>query len=248
MARPAPLRRLVVLAVAAWILAGCSTAGEASPGLGSPSGDVAPTNSPSPSTPSTPTTSTSPTPSESPSAGPSPNADRTAVAQAAADFMASDSATFTLVIKRFKPGTPDEVSAAASGVVDPAADRGRMRYELFPNDPDGSPFALGPFDIAWDATDYWTSAGPDDLDPAWQHTTRAAAPGMALIGRVNEEPLALVRFAAAAEPGRRRSATACPARRQDRRALARPGRGGGRERRLRATRDLSRVQPGIRTT
>ena len=56
--------------------------------------------------------------------------------------------------------------------------------------------------------DYWTKAGPDDLEGAWQHTSRAAAPGMALIGRVNEEPLALLRLAAAG--GIRTTSKPCP--------------------------------------
>jgi hypothetical protein len=120
---------------------------------------------------------------------------------ALARFLASDSATFKLVIRRLKPNVPDEVTAVAAGVVDPAADRGRMRFELLPNDPEGSPFALGPIDIAWDPIDYWTTAGPDDPDRVWRHTTRAAAPAMALIGRVNEEPLALVRLAGGAGLG-----------------------------------------------
>ena len=122
------------------------------------------------------------------------------IADAVDALLASDSAAFELVVTRFKPDVPGELTAAASGVVDPAGDRGQMRFELFPNDPDGSPFAIGAFDIAWSPTDYWTKAGPDELEGAWQHTTRAAAPGMALIGRVNEEPLALLRLASAAEP------------------------------------------------
>ena len=75
-----------------------------------------------------------------------------------------------------------------------------MTYELLPGEPADSPLALPPFDIVWNETDFWTTAGPDALEGKWQHVTRERSPEMALIGRVNEEPLALVRFAAEADP------------------------------------------------
>ncbi|HEX5015862.1 MAG TPA: hypothetical protein VFV72_17080 [Candidatus Limnocylindrales bacterium] len=120
---------------------------------------------------------------------------------ATAGFLASDSARFELTATRHRPNLPAEVTAIGSGIVDPAGDRGRMRYELFPNDADDSAFAEKPLEIAWTATDYWVRAAQDDSDRAWQHTTRARAPEqMNLIGRVNEEPVALLRMAAAATP------------------------------------------------
>jgi hypothetical protein len=201
MAGPALLRRLVVGAIVVAATVGCTTAGLPPTDGAGPS--EAASASPAVSA-SVGLESTGPPSADSISAGPSASwssdaTTSTAVA-AAARLLASDSARFELEIRRSRPNLPEDLTAAASGVVDPAGDRGRMRYELFPNDPDGSPFALGPFDIAWDATDYWTTVGPDDLDGAWQHTTRAHAQDMALIGRVNEEPLALLRFAAAADP------------------------------------------------
>ena len=119
---------------------------------------------------------------------------------AARSFLAESSARFELRIDRFKPDLPDEVTALASGEVDPAGDRGSMTYELLPDEPADSPLALPPFDIVWDETDFWTTAGPDALEGTWQHVTRERSPEMALIGRVNEEPLALVRFVAEADP------------------------------------------------
>jgi hypothetical protein len=122
------------------------------------------------------------------------------MADAVARVLAADAAQFELEITRFREGAPDEATAVGAGIVDPAGDRGRMRFELFPNDTDLAPVAIGPIDITWDATDYWATAGPEDADESWRHTTRAAAPEKALIGRVNEEPLALLRLAATAEP------------------------------------------------
>lgn len=199
MARPSPLRRLVAAATLAAAVVGCSTAGGPSPGTSDASDAAsAGTSGPAsavPDSPSPASASASARASGVPSGSPATSSLRDAVSR----LLESDSATFELVITRFKPDLPAEVTAVGSGVVDPAGDRGRMRFELFPNDPEGAPFSLGPIDIAWDPTDYWTSAGPDDSDGAWQHTTRASAPGMALIGRVNEEPLALLRLAAAAD-------------------------------------------------
>ena len=180
------------------VVAGCSTAGPSPDPASSSDGVRSPSVPASGDLGSSPSTSAPPaSPSSIPASG---NPAASSLADAVDVFLATDSAAFDLVVTRFKPGVPDELTAAASGVVDPAGDRGRMRFELFPNDAEGSPFAFGAFDIAWDPTNYRTKAGQDDLDGAWQHTTRAAAPGMALIGRVNEEPVALLRLAAAAEP------------------------------------------------
>lgn len=139
-------------------------------------------------------------PSLSVTAQPSPPGAAGSAVAAARSFLAESSARFELRIDRFKPDLPDELTALASGRVDPADDRGSMTYELLPDEPADSPMALPPFDIVWDATDFWTTAGPDALDGTWQHVTRERSPEMALIGRVNEEPLALVRFAAEADP------------------------------------------------
>jgi hypothetical protein len=197
MARPARFRRLVAGAIVVTVIAGCSAAGEPSPHrLGESDAVSSSRLAPASVGPASPSLSAA---AATPSVDASADSTTSPVAGAAARFLASDSARFELQVRRFKPGLPEELTAAASGIVDPAADRGRMRFEVFPNDPEGSPFALGPFDIAWDPTDYWTTAGQDP-DGAWQHTTRAEAPAMALIGRVNEEPLALLRLAAVADP------------------------------------------------
>jgi hypothetical protein len=116
---------------------------------------------------------------------------------AASMFLEKSSARFGLRVELFKPGLPDETTALASGVVDPAGDRGAMRYELFPED---SRMTIGPFEITWDPDDYWTMAERDGAEGVWRHTTRDEAHEMAMIGRVNEEPLALVRFVAEADP------------------------------------------------
>jgi hypothetical protein len=139
----------------------------------------------------------SPTVAARPSA---PGAAESAVAAARA-FLAESSARFELRIDRFKPDLPDEVTALGSGVVDPAGDRGSMTYELLPDEPADSPLALPPFDIVWDATDWW-AADPvkGDKPQRWTHATRARVHETALIGRVQEEPLGLLRFVAAADP------------------------------------------------
>jgi hypothetical protein len=200
MDRPRPPLRLLAGAILAAVATGCSTAGAPSP-------DRAASSDGSSASPSAPPSAGPDSPSRAPASSPTSGlasgspASSSSLAGALTRFLDSDSATFELVTTRFKPDLPPEVTAVAAGVVDPAADRGRMRFELFPNDREGTAFALGPFGIAWDSTDYWTTAGPDDLDAAWQPTTRAKAPDMALIGRVNEEPLALLRLAALAGPG-----------------------------------------------
>jgi hypothetical protein len=157
---------------------------------------------------SAPPTATIPLPAES-EAQPSPTVaaqqsarDAAGPAVAAArSFLAESSARFELRIDRFKPGLPDEVTALASGVVDPAGDRGSMRYELFPGEPADSPLALPPFEIAWDATDWWAAEPVDGDEPqSWTHATRARVHETAVIGRVQEEPLGLLRFVAGADP------------------------------------------------
>ena len=180
-----------VMVVGVASVMGCSVATTAPPSATIPS----PTESEAQSSPNV---STPPSP---------PGAAESAVA-AARSFLAESSARFELRIDRFKPDLPDEVTALASGEVDPAGDRGSMTYELLPGEPADSPLALPPFDIVWNETDFWTTAGPDALEGIWQHVTRERSPEMALIGRVNEEPLALVRFAAEAD---RASIEALPA-------------------------------------
>jgi hypothetical protein len=149
---------------------------------------------------SSPSTSLSPSPSVgSPSASASTPAGADAPVAAAAWFLEQSSARFDHRVELFKPGLPDEATALSSGDVDPAGDRGTMRYDLFPEDPR---LTFEPFDIAWDADDYWTTTEPDQGERVWKHATRSEAREMAVIGRVNEEPLALFRFVADADPAR----------------------------------------------
>ena len=130
---------------------------------------------------------------------PSPVASTGAEAPIAAAtwFLEQSSARFDLRVELFKPGLPDETTALGSGVVDPAGDRGTMSFDLFPED---DRLSFEPFEITWDPDDYWTTTEPDQGEHVWRHTTRDEAPEMAMIGRVNEEPLALVRFVAEADP------------------------------------------------
>jgi hypothetical protein len=143
-----------------------------------------------------------PSPSPSASLG-SPSASATALAgpeapiAAASWLLEQSSARFDLRVDLFKPGLPDEATVLGSGVVDPAGDRGTMRYDLFPED---SRLTFEPFEITWDPDDYWATTDADQEKRVWRHTTRDEAPEMATIGRVNEEPLALLRLAASADP------------------------------------------------
>ena len=116
---------------------------------------------------------------------------------AATWFLEQSSARFDLRVELFKPDLPDETTALGSGAVDPAGDRGTMSFDLFPED---DRLSFEPFEITWDQDDYWTTTEPDQGEHVWRHTTRDEAPEMAMIGRVNEEPLALVRFVAEADP------------------------------------------------
>lgn len=180
--------RLAVAAVVAATAIGCSVAA---------SGPPPDTTMPPPSE-----SDAGLSPSPSASLG-SPSASATAVAgpeapiAAASWLLEQSSARFDLSVDLFKPGLPDETTALGSGTVDPAGDRGTMRWDIFPED---SRLTFEPFDIAWDPDDYWVATEPDGGERTWRHTTRDAAPEMATIGRVNEEPLALLRLAAAAEP------------------------------------------------
>jgi hypothetical protein len=183
--------RLACIAAVAAIVIGCSVAGPSGSPAEAPSADA----SPAP-------TAASPLPSEAPS--PSPTRSISAAARppfdspvpAAAWFLEQSSARFELRVELFKPGLPDESVALGSGTVDPVGDRGTMRYDLFPED---SRLSFEPFDITWDPDDYWVSTKADGNEQVWRHTTRDEAPEMATIGRVNEEPLALLRLAASAD-------------------------------------------------
>lgn len=125
---------------------------------------------------------------------------------AAGAFLRLTSARFEMAVDRWKPGQPLEREWEASGVVDPATDRGSMRWRLlFPTlgqlTPPATPQPPFEADILWNATDYWSSGLPTaGEERRWTHATRERARETAIIGRVQEEPLALVRFAAEADP------------------------------------------------
>jgi hypothetical protein len=117
-------------------------------------------------------------------------------------MLTAGSATFEHTIESFRSDRPPRLEAAASGTVDPIGDRGRMRYVFFPDDdPDDDVDLSAEIEIVWDATDYWAASPAAGGEPRrWTHTTRARAREMALMGRVQEEPLMLIRFAAEADP------------------------------------------------
>lgn len=119
--------------------------------------------------------------------------------EAARALLAAAAARFELRVDRFKPGLPDEVVATATGLAHPAEDAGELAYHFFPEVPADDPFRMDA-DIVWSSADVWIRLEPDGEDEAWRHVTRERAPEVALIGRVQEEPLALVRFAAGADP------------------------------------------------
>ena len=185
----APLRRLAVALVAV-VVAACSVA--------------APSDSPVVSPVVSPVAVPSDAPSPSPSAEPSadgPSADASAAPSfdspvpAAAWLLEQTSARFELDYKRFRADETLQV-AVANGVINPAGDRGSMRYDLFPDDAPDTPFRIGA-DLVWSADDWWGKLEK----PEWTHAGREEAPDRAnIIGRVQEEPLALVRFAANADP------------------------------------------------
>ena len=143
------------------------------------------------------------------SASPSPPAsalDTPTAISAARAFLELTSAGFEATADRFKPGQPVEHEWEASGVIDPAGDRGSMRWLLLfpplsepaPSETPEPPLAA---DILWNATDYWAASSPATGDDRqWTHATRERARESAMIGRVQEEPLALVRLAAEADP------------------------------------------------
>ncbi len=180
---------------AAGLIAGCSVAG-ASPLTES----ATPASSAAPSTEPTATAAASATATASSTEiAPSPAVGAAPVA-AAQRLLEEAAARFTLVVDRSRPGLPDERQAVASGVTEPAGDRGAMTYQWFPDAPDDDPFRIGA-EVVWDAADFWTRPFPVGNEPQWRHVTRERAPEMATVGRINEEPLALVRFAAEAAPG-----------------------------------------------
>jgi hypothetical protein len=190
-----PARLALVLALLGPnALGGCSVAGPS----GSPADPPVSVPSESAAASISPSVSPSPTPPAASRATTLPSFD--SPIPAAAWLLEQSSARFDLRIDRFKPGLPDEITAIASGVVDPAGDRGTMRFEVFPDVRDDGPLAMDPIDITWDPDDYWTTAGTDPGAGTWKHATRDRAHEVAWIGRVNEEPLALFRLAVAADP------------------------------------------------
>ena len=176
---------VMAMAIGCSVAAESPTTGEWSPSAGPESSASILAPAPSPS-------------SSSPSASATTSTGAEAPISAASAFLEQSSARFDLRVELFKPGLPDEATALGSGVVDPAGDRGTMRWDLFPED---DRMTFEPFDIAWDPDDYWVAnEQPGGGERTWRHTTRDEAPEMATIGRVNEEPLALVRFVAEADP------------------------------------------------
>jgi hypothetical protein len=154
---------------------------------------------PAPIASASPVATPSSAPPSSATAAPSSPAVAPAVAAAQA-FLALDGARFEMRGDRWKPDVPLERQTEASGLVDPAADRGRLRIAFFPPEPGASP---GPMtltsDIVWDATDFWGALVDTDGEPSgWNRGTRERAREAAILGRVAEEPLALIRFVAAA--------------------------------------------------
>jgi hypothetical protein len=114
---------------------------------------------------------------------------------AARAFLELDSARFEMRQDRWKPDLPIERQWDATGIVDPHTDRGSMEWTMAPWVEGGEVLSA---EIRWDATDYWVSAATDA--DVWRHAPRERARGVATIGRVNEEPLALIRLVASASP------------------------------------------------
>ena len=195
-------RRLTILAgVSAWLLAvvgGCLAPGASSSDAASSSGlasSSAVASLSSASGGARPSTVVS-----LPSGSPSPPDPVRAIA--AADWLlAQSSARFSVRVDRSRPGKPDQALMSGSGVVDPAGDRGRMRYDPWVHNPGEPDFGPDIVDIVWGPLDYWIAPPKDGADQEWLHWTRDFARTEALIGRANEEPLALVRFLARADSG-----------------------------------------------
>jgi hypothetical protein len=117
--------------------------------------------------------------------------------EAARAFLELDSARFEMRQDRWKPDLPIERTADGSGLVDPHGDRGAMTWNLPPFVEGGEGITA---EIRWNATEYWVSdASGSDL---WRHASRERARDVAIIGRVQEEPLALIRLVASAAPDR----------------------------------------------
>ena len=189
-------RAATALVAVGLIVAGCSTPATSgssgpSPSAGSSSVEPSSPSSPSPASPSAGASAT-PDPADVGSA-------EAAIAAARA-FMTASSARFHVQTDRFRPNLPDQVLTRGDGVLDPAGDRGAMRYDFWvvnPGEPDLGDLA---FDIVWDADDWWSALPGDGADREWTHATRVWARESGWVGRAQEEPLALLRFLAAAEP------------------------------------------------
>jgi hypothetical protein len=138
----------------------------------------------------------------SPSVASSRSSDAPPLVAAARAMLTEGSATFEHTIESIRSDRPPRLEASASGTVDPISDRGRMQYVFFPDDvPDDDVDLSTEIEIVWDATDYWAALPAASGETRrWTHTTRARARELALMGRVQEEPLALIRFAAEADP------------------------------------------------
>jgi len=185
--------RIAVLLLAAALVAGCAggaasptppSSASAAPSVGASGGASASAAPPSPPAAATGSAASS--------------AGGQAAVDAAHALLAASSARFDLTSGSVRADGTSQATARASGEVNPARDLGAMRYMLFPDDP-ANPLATA-FEVRWSPSDFWF-AQPDSTGDAstWQHAPRVDARDMAFVGRVQEEPLALVRFAAAAD-------------------------------------------------
>lgn len=131
--------------------------------------------------------------------------DKVVPVAAARAFLQLTSASFEMAVDRWKPGQPTEREWEASGVVDPATDRGSMHWRLFypplgPLTPPETPQPPSELDILWNATDYWTArSATAGTEREWTHAARERAREAAIIGRLQEEPIGLIRLAAEAD-------------------------------------------------
>ena len=115
---------------------------------------------------------------------------------AAEAFLRLPSAAFEMQHTTARRGGDDRVDAQSTGAVDPAHDSGRLTYDFLPG---FTPPNV--VDIVWNQTDFWIAIPPKAGEvPTWQHRDRPSARSEAIMGRVQEEPLALIQFVVEAEP------------------------------------------------
>ncbi len=124
-----------------------------------------------------------------------------AVLAAVAALLELDGARVTMGVDRWKGEDGPEHLIVGDGGVEPAAARGRMRYDLsgLVAIPGGSPSPLDRIDVAWDDETLW--GRPADGD-AWEANERQAARETGgLIGRLPDEVVGLVEVVAASGAG-----------------------------------------------